>query len=335
MTQNLAGIIQPPAATPPGDAGDGAVGEVEEDAVDVEETTVAPIEKSAASPVVLRHGDQLGTPLTIIDWPRGASDTADAGAPALSPSFAPLDGWLVVALSEDHLRSVIESHRARRSDESGQRGLRDLLDRPSRSGDVATAQPTLAASLVTRWLADHQAGRESPFDAPSWLGPAGRALLPRLGVAVVCDGPGGVARVTEVPAAAPAAERLAVDDWILGVDGQLLSLENSGGDLRRRLVNSHRAMGPMLRVNRGGEFLDVEIPSKPGASDDPLERMIPTLRQLAQIGQQVEFAGFKTWDAPPDQYGAHLSVRFNAPSSAPARAPSNVPGSSPSSAPPK
>lgn len=325
LTQDVAGIIQPPAATPPDDAGDGAVGEAEEGAVDVEDATVAPIADSAASPVALRHGDQLGTPLTIIDWPGGASDTAPAGTPALSPSFAPIDGWLVVALSEDHLRSVIESHRAPRTEEAGQRGLRDLRDRPSRSGDIATAQPALAASLVTRWLSDHQAGRESPFDASPWLGPAGRALLPRLGVAVVCDGPRGVARVTEVPAAAPAAEHLAVDDWILGVDGQLLALESTSGDLRRRLMNSRRVMGPILRVNRGGEFLDVEIPSKPGASDDPLERMIPTLRQLAQIGQRVEFATFHTWDAPPDQYGAHLSVRFSAPSSEPARAPSSAP----------
>ncbi len=351
LTQALAALVQPAAEAATDDAvpsageatGEGSVGEAIEGAVreanegavdaggagaeDETQEQVAATTDGSAPRVVLRQGDQLGTPLTILDWPVDAAVTAATAAsvPALSPSFAPIEGWLVVALSEDHLRSVIESHRAPRTDPAGQRDLRDLLNRPSRSGDIATAQPALAASLVARWLTDHQAGRESPFDASAWLGPSGRSLLPRLGVAVEFDGPRGVARITEVHAEAPAAEHLAVDDWILGVDGQLLTLENTGGDLRRRLVNSHRAMGPMLRVNRGEEFLDIEIPAKPGASDDPLERMIPTLRQLALIGQRIEFASFHTWDAPPDQYGAHLSVRFSAPVSAPASAPSSAP----------
>ncbi|MCC7291708.1 MAG: hypothetical protein IT449_06575 [Phycisphaerales bacterium] len=310
----------------------GVLDEANVGAVERAQRQVAGTVEGAAPGLVLRLGDQLGTPLTILEWPtdRGATNAAvteptAAGASALSPSFAPVEGWLVVALSEDHLRSVIESHRTPRTEQAGQRGLRDLLNRPSRSGDIATAQPALAASVVTRWLADHQAGRESPFDASAWLGPPGRALLPRLGVAVEFDGPGGVARITDVPAEAPSADRLAVEDWILGVDGQLLTLENTGGDLRRRLVNSHRAMGPMLRVNRGGEFLDIEIPSKPGASGDPLERMIPMLRQLALIGQRIEFAAFHTWDAPPDQYGAHLSVRFNPPPNAPQSVPAIAP----------
>ncbi|MCG3130283.1 MAG: hypothetical protein FLDDKLPJ_01037 [Phycisphaerae bacterium] len=260
--------------------------------------------------------DHFGVPVTGVRWRIASDDGAgdpDADPIQLAPCFAPLDRWLVIALSSEHLRALIEAYHDLRPALGAAPPMNAGAGRPIRSTSLAVAQPALAAAVLARWINEYQAGRASPFDPSAWIGSRTRARLARIGASVASEQFPGQARVVEVEPTGPAASRLLEGDSVLAVDGQVLSLEEPVDDLRRKLLHSRRAVGPILRVLRDGVITDVELAITPSQAATGLDRAIPAMRNMIQVGAGVEFASFSTWTAPPDEFAARLVLHFPPP----------------------
>lgn len=260
--------------------------------------------------------DHFGVPVTGVRWRIAFDDEASdpEGDPIqLAPCFAPLDRWLVIALSSEHLRALVEAYHDLRPALGAAPPMNAGAGRPVRSTSLAVAQPALAGAVLARWINEYQAGRASPFDPSAWIGSRTRARLARIGVSVASEQFPGQAKVVEVESGGPAASRLLEGDSVIAVDGQVLSLDQPVDDLRRKLLHSRRAVGPILRVLRDGVITDVELAITPSQAATGLDRAIPAMRNMIQVGAGVEFASFATWTAPPDEFAARLVLHFSPP----------------------
>lgn len=298
-----------------------------------EATPAPPLDATAAAVpfnVDIRH--RYGIPLMTLrlDRPAVAPDNADSDANGFRPSFAAIDGWLIATLTDDYLVSLIEAHHGLRSTLGALPDVAGMQDRPARAGTLAVLQPALASGVLTNWLTAFQNGRPSPFDPSAW--PGNERMIARLGVVAEATPTPGAVVVADVRPDALGNGRLQPGDRILGVDGQVLSVQETELDLRRRLVQSRRVHGPILRIERHGDLMDVEFPMPEFEAALSFERAMPMLRRLALVGSRVETACLSTWQGAGDEIAAHVSLRMSAPPSPRAAAPSPTPTPPPASA---
>jgi hypothetical protein len=88
-------------------------------------------------------------------------------------------------------------------------------------------------------------------------------------------------------------------------------MQQPNGDLRRRLAESSRTPGPLLRIQRAEELLDVELELEP--SGEPEARLLPpaeAMRELAVLGSYIECATLTVRASTDDDYRAHVTVRL-------------------------
>lgn len=268
-----------------------------------------------ASPFRVEVHQRYGVSLTSVVPGVAENDEVAMGSSSsgFRPSFAAMDGWLIVTLSDEHLVSLIEAHHGIRSSLGSVRDVADLQERPGRSGTVVVLQPALAAGVLNGWLTAYQNGRPSPFDISIWVG--NTRTVSRIGVEIEDVPTPGSVRVASVQAGGPAEGLIEVGDRVLGVDGQVLSVHETEQDLRRRIAQSRRIRGLLLRIERQGELKDVELPIPAPESVSSFERAMPMLRRLAQVGGRVETACLTTWSVAGDEIAARLSIRMSPPAS--------------------
>lgn len=244
-----------------------------------------------------------------------AGATASAVVPGLEPAMAVVDGWLIAALSRDHVRRIIEA----RSRLSPGLNRLPLLGKTSpelaAGGSVAVMQPALASTVLVRWMQDAAEGRASILSADWWPSPPQPVRTRRIGITVRVNNDPGEVQVVHVYPDSPVAGLIEPGDRIVGVDGSLLSMAQSNVDLRTRLAESTAAAGPTVRVLRDGVMLDVTLPIDTDVDWAPGLDPPTLLRELAAIGRRFDFAGFCTAQPDPQSFSATLVLKYREPRS--------------------
>ncbi len=263
-------------------------------------------------PVTIQHEDYLGAELWSI--PIGALIAPSDGTSgpldwltSVAPSLAGIDDWLIIALTPDYLKQIIDAARGVIPT------LRTVPDVPridTAAPDrivYARSQPGLVAQVLRDWLDDHANGRASILDR-DWWGGADAGGSPQVGIGIDRRFEPGRVVVARIHAGLPADGRLLVGDRILGVDGRVLSLAAPNDDFRRQIRTPAEQNTRTLRVLRGDELLDVELalaPAKAPAAD-PLE----ALRRIAGLMAQVRDASYSVAVTGDHHMSARLTLVF-------------------------
>ncbi len=267
------------------------------------------------SSVTTRTTTYLGVRIVRMSLRRtAAADDPQSGrlAREVKPSFAMLDGWLVVALNRSHIRRIIEARRVspslgRLPDLRGQAGMLE------RSRTIGVMQPSLAAAVMTRWMQNTDADQASFLDSSWWDTSPQPVSSPKIGIAVKVNNDPGMVEVVRVHPGAAAEGRMEAGDQIVGVDGRLLSLLNPNVDLRTRLARSGATVGPTLRVLRNGALVDVALSIETGVEWVPRIDPVTALRELVTLASQFSFASFSAAQVDEHHYSAHLALRLRRP----------------------
>jgi hypothetical protein len=235
-------------------------------------------------------------------------------ASRLEPSWTTSHGWLIVALTREHLERILDAQTGLSPTLAFVPDVRTTVRKPGDRTVVALAQPDLTTGLLQKWLNAHAAGTPSFLD-PVWWRPSevpGSAVgglsemktqnMPQLGAVVV----------EEVNPRGRFHTRLQPDDWILGVNGRLLSLTNPAAELESRLRDPRTDEAVTLRVHRGDAAIDVTIPPVPKPTGiSPLTfQPAEVVAELILIGRALQFASFESTTSDEEHYSARISLRF-------------------------
>ena len=264
--------------------------------------------------------EHLGQTIMSLSWGGLARESALPAArllEGLTPSWVATDNWLVVGLSSAHVERIADA----------QRGLvlpiGALADtrrfQRLRSGSTLTlfAQASLAAAVIDRWVTAAAEGAPSLLGA-SWRSAiaGGSAVAPRRTLGISARQEDGAAVVTAVRENGASDGVLQVGDRILGIDGQLLDLAAPNADLRRRVGESAASAGPLLRIEREGQQIDLVVPMEDVASarvtmsSDSQPDTVGTLDDLASLARHVMFVGASVDATDSRTFSARASFRF-------------------------
>jgi hypothetical protein len=143
------------------------------------------------------------------------------------------------------------------------------------------------------------------------------SAVQRLGVAARLEQIPGVVVVARVHPQTPAFGKLEPEDWILGMDGQLLDLNAPNADLKRLWAAPTTNGRHVLRIIRGDlvQEVSLEVPPPPAGWSSLLTRPADALRELVAAARPIRFASWTVHASDPNQYSALVSLRFSADSS--------------------
>lgn len=232
----------------------------------------------------------------------------------IEPAWTIADGWLIVALTRDHLKRILDAQTGMFPPLGLLSETRRVFRHADESSAIALFQSGLAGKLMESWLAAFDAGAPSLLDPKWWRISSGvdRTRTTKLGIGMKVSLEPGAVVVARVYPYSTAANRLKVHDRIIGIDGQLLAMKSPNRDLRRRWRESEAQPGPTLRVDRKGKLLDITLPrtERDALLSKVLVAPAEALRQLAALTQTVDFATLETPLTESGQFAARLSLRF-------------------------
>ncbi len=227
----------------------------------------------------------------------------------VSPAWTVSDRWLIVATTRNHLERILDAQYDLIPPLRAVPDVYRLSRAPTERTMMSVFQAGLASDVLARWIKDFEAGRPSLLHASWWTQPARRQK--QLGIGMRAAQEPGVVVVARVQPGSHAEGRLWPGDRILGVDGQLLSLDGPNADLRTRIKNSAAAGGPTLRVLREGRAIDVALPSaRPEKSLAPRVAPADLVRELAAVARALDFVSFAALASDDRHYSARLTLRF-------------------------
>lgn len=287
------------------------------------------------SPFEIRQHAHLGVAYFSVPLAPIAEDSAHPVLrllPDAEISWAAADDWLVVTLSREHLERILD---ARAGLALPLRGLKDaprLGSHPTGYRFVALMQPALAADVVERWRVRlEDGGFVRGASAHADVDPArvkamattheqsestAKDTVPQVGIGFTLapEHTGGVAVIESVESHVAEPRRLRPGDRILGVNGQLLTMDSPAADLRRKLMADDPAEAKTLRVQRDGAMLDIVLPPAPVAAPriDPDEGLpaLDALEDLLFTARTVSVALFAVEGGAPTRYSARTTLRF-------------------------
>lgn len=281
---------------------------------DIVESLVPPSDDGDSPLVSTSH---LGTRLRHIPLASFVPDDSLPLALTLSKielSWTAQGDWVMLALSRDHLRRLLDAQSGLVPRLSHLSDVQ-LLRRRSNPTSLLMVQPDLAADVVRRGLSKSTGAGGSWFGEGWWkdvLGGEGGGEN-RLGVAVRTEQIPGVVVVADVRPDTPATGKLEPEDWIIGVDGQLLDLNAPNADLRKRWSAPSPDGRHTLRVLRGDSVQDMslEVPKEHAAKSGWFHRPTDALADIAAWGRSIRFASWTVHTTDADHYSALVSLRFS------------------------
>ena len=275
-----------------------------------------PIQLDAALSIV--HSRHLGATVYSVPLSAYADQSGLAFIAELrdaSPSWTVWNGWLILTASRDHLERILDAQFGLIPGLGTVVDVRGLRLATSDRSAVSIVQPDLATKVLDGWLASLDAGGPS-FLASSWWG--GQADTAASGggsfmTGVELNEEPAVVVVERVGGGSPSNALLQVGDRIIGIDGRLLSTIDARRDLESRWAASPNRSGPVLRVERDGEVLDVVIPNRPARKTGRRVDPVGAFRELASVGRKLEFVSYVVDVSDANDFSARISLRFRAP----------------------
>lgn len=267
---------------------------------------------STTQPSRVVRTEHLGVGVRRIPLEAGA--TPEAIRHGVEPCFAPLDGWLALALSVEHIEQIIDAERGLIPRLGDVTELGDVVRREQAAVTLVLAQPALCSRLLNDWITALSSG-----DEPFW-----RLIFPEaldairsrqrvLGIGVQASERPGCVHVARVYPGGPADGRLLPGDEIFAVDGRVLSVSEPSAELAQTIRGVKDSTAVTLRVWRGSETLDVPIALHRGKGPQDGSDPIDSLERLVRIANHFSNAGFAEVLSRPDQYVARLTLGFSPP----------------------
>jgi hypothetical protein len=269
-----------------------------------------------AADLAVQEDRHLGVPVYSIPLRAYAAESELAALKVLSdaePAWAVWKGWLILALSRDHLERILEAQLGMFPVLASVPDVRALHGRHTARSAIAVVQAGLAANVLSQWVAAAKDGSGSLLD-PSWwarAAPAPPMSRPRLGIGMKVAQEPGVVVVARVYPDTAADGRLMPQDRILGIDGVLLSLSSPNADLRDRWTASKAGPGPTVRVLRDGRIMDITLPKRPRRRAADL-RISPAdaVGELASLGRAIPFLSLAVRPTDETHFSALFSLRL-------------------------
>lgn len=233
----------------------------------------------------------------------------------IEPAWAYWNGWVMIALSQDHLRRVLDSQLGLSPGLSHQQGFQSLLRSTKNRSIMVHAQPSMASDLLQDWMQSMKRGEPSLLESKRWddLMLGRRIRHNSLGIGMrTTQNPGRVVVVRVYPNTL-AYGHLKPGDQIIGIDGELLSLNRPNADLRKRWLKSMSSSGMKLRVIRHGKQKDISL-SKPQQRATPSPNPIAladALEELTSLGRSLQSVSYHVQPTVDDLFSATLTLRFN------------------------
>ncbi|MBN1512795.1 MAG: PDZ domain-containing protein [Phycisphaerae bacterium] len=262
----------------------------------------------------LSREEHAGTTVSRLAFPTSRPADGEPRAATLrhriQPAYAPLDGWLVMGLQADHVRTIIDADRGLVPRLRDAPEMELVVRRRARSTTLSICQPALCSQIIRRWLGD-SADDPHSFWRLVLSGDGSNAARPKqsLGIGMsVRQKPGRVC-VSRVYAGTPANGKLQPGDEILAIDGRVLSMDQPNADLRRYVRAQEEGRPFVLRVQRKEEWLDVELTLPPPPPPQP--GIAEMLERLARLGDDLHYATFAVSASRPDHYIARLTLGFS------------------------
>jgi hypothetical protein len=178
-------------------------------------------------------------------------------AETLAPSYAAIEGWVVVSTSPDHVKEIIAASQGKSPRLEDVLPIHAHTQRVSRAVDLVIVQPSFLHGILQFW--------ESQLNAKA----ASKTNGSRLDIEIQSETLPGQVVVVHVDSNGIAANRLYPGDRILACNAILLDFDNPNQHLKDLLAPDGPAI--TLRVLRGEKIVDVSIPTAP--RDQPASRI--------------------------------------------------------------
>lgn len=233
---------------------------------------------------------------------------------SVEPCWAAWRGWFIFALSRDHLERILDAQFGMVPTLATWKNAQSIRRQSSQRSHIALMQPQLAADVLSEWM---QKTSESQTDASSNIfsklfnpKPLARATL---GIGVKTQQEQGVAVVARVYPDSLASGLLEPEDRIIGIDGEVLSLESPNADVRRRWSYSQARPGPTFRVMRAGELMDIVLPKELATVPNSSLQINPgdVIRDAISLGETIPIASFVAFVSDENHYSAKLTIRMD------------------------
>jgi hypothetical protein len=272
---------------------------------------------AVAADLAIREHRHLGVPVYSIPLKAYAAESELTAMKILAdaePSWAVWKGWLILALSRDHLERILEAQLGMFPVLASVEDVQALHGRHTARSAIAVVQAGLAANVLNQWVAASKRGSNSLLDPAWWAraAPAPPVTKPRLGIGMKVDQEPGVVVVARVYPDTAADGRLMPEDRILGIDGALLSLSSPNADLRDRWTASQSAPGPTVRVLRADRVMDITLPKllRRTALADPRISPADAVGELASLGRAIPFLSLAVQPTDDTHFSALFSLRL-------------------------
>ncbi len=275
-------------------------------------------EAAPAEPPAIRASTYLGSRVVQVPLRELAARLRLVLPEALDiePVFTVSGRWLILGTTGQQVREILSARNGKLSSLGRLGDVRQACRGAQPCGSVWVMQPKLGAGQINRWLAAYQRGEPSVADADRWRNApsAEQATVRWYGIGMRAEQTPGVVYVAVVHPDTAAAERLQPGDLIVGVDGELLSLEAPNADLKARLLRRESGSGPILRVLREGETIDLPL-ALPAASAvaQPKIDLAGALEELTALLRPVRFVTCSVETPQSGVTSARLTFRFDRP----------------------
>ena len=262
----------------------------------------------------LRRGEHLGTAVHELPLASYALASRFDGAKLLhrlAPSWAVRDGWLLVALTREHLERLLDAELGLIPTLATVTEVRALDDATEPLALAAVLQAGLASDVLSRWLAAYRAGEMSLLSPSWWATPSqDAARQDAFGLGVEAAEEAGALHVTAILSEG-AGGQLRLGDRIVGIGDALLPLQSAGATFRNRLLGSEPGDNVRLRILRENQMMEVTVPAPPppAAAGQPL-RVADAVEELASWGRSVKRATLMIHPRGNSHFVAQLSLRM-------------------------
>jgi len=236
---------------------------------------------------------------------------------SVEPTWAYWNGWVVFALSQDHLKRILDAQLGIAPGLSYLRDFQSLIRGTKQRTLITYAQPGMGSELLDVWVVSMERGETSLLDTKMWndLMMERQIRHSPLGIGMrIKQDPGRVVVVNVYPGTV-ADGRLHSGDQIIGMDHELLSLNAPNSDLRLRWLRSRATPGPTLRVIRDGRLMDVTLIKKlkRDSTGKSLLAPVEALKEMTTLGHSLRSVSYHVLPAEDRVYAAKLTIRFNNP----------------------
>lgn len=230
---------------------------------------------------------------------------------ALQLSWCVLDGWLVVSSNPSDVRRIIDANRA---DADASPDVTAVASAPTSAGETVAVRPLATAEMLRNWVRYLRTEHPHVLEDGWWelvkQRRSGARVELGIGTKADPDQPGKV-RVALTLEGWPASGLVHKDDFIIGVDGQLLSTDDPVEDFKRLVRRRKHLDYAVLRVERDGRLRDVRVGIPVGAAATESDRNpAQLLEPLAAMLERFESATYELTFQDDARFVADISLQL-------------------------